>query len=83
MKFKVYLIIAAILCLSSCEKKGKEQNIDEGLILKNIEKQLTLSKSLNSTDKKKYIDSSLYLISKAKNSQKTRDILSKIIYEYY
>lgn len=83
MDIKNYFFIF-LLILFSCNKKTSKKEGNNSIDLKNAEKQLSISESIESTSEKKiYIDKSLASISNSKNSKNTRNLLSKIVYEYY
>ena len=81
MKIKICSLLI-LLFLVSCKKNNEISNSSNSL--NDAEKNLLISKKNNSIKSKViYLDKSLKNIRESKNSEKTRELLVKIIYEYY
>jgi signal transduction histidine kinase/Tfp pilus assembly protein PilF len=80
---KKYLLFFAILFLFACNK-GKNANTSETSTSDSVSYYLNLnSKSTNELQRKAHIDKAYLLIKSGKNSKKSREDLSNVIYEYY
>lgn len=84
LNIKKYLILLSLFLLS-CNKNSDKKKDNDLLATNEAEKQLTIAQNaeLSNSLKKTKIDKSLSILSSSKNSIKTRDLLAKIIYEYY
>jgi len=79
LKIKVYLL-SVLFFLASCNK----EKVNSSNSLNEAEKNLLISKKSKSSEAKILsLDKSLKNIKESKNTKKTRELLVKIIYEYY
>lgn len=83
MKITCFLIFSSFIFFSCNNNEINKKDDRKALV--NIEKQLEEIKKpkLSSEQKKILIDKSFESLIKNKNTKKTRDILSKILFEYY
>ncbi len=84
MKVKSFIIFIFIIILSCSKSNDKEFVARNNAEFNDIELLLRKAKTSKTiTNNKKFLDSAYNIVIKQKNSQEMRDVLSKIIFEYY
>jgi signal transduction histidine kinase len=84
LKVKSFIIFIFIIILSCSKRNDKEFVVNNNTEYNDIELLLREAKVAETiTKNKKFLDSAYNIVIKQKNSQQMRDVLSKIIFEYY